>query len=144
MNEPRAAIDRDQPTTATTTREAWRIEWPVWSETTVTTAVLLWRAASDTHASASSEENKLDATDDNYRRQADMTAAVEEHGTLRSYANLWSAASACSMGTRHSMTCSKKSKHRGTERSLSTRASPSHMMVQAPTHWSRVTDQENQ
>ena len=35
------------------------------------------RAAPDTHASDSSEANKLDATDSNYRRQADVPAAVD-------------------------------------------------------------------
>ena len=54
-----------------------RIEKPIWSETTVTTAVLPWRAASNayvpparkraayhTDASASCEEKQVDATDE--------------------------------------------------------------------------------
>ena len=34
------------------------------------------RAVSDTHASVSSDENNLNATDDDHKRQADVPAAV--------------------------------------------------------------------
>ena len=60
--------------------EAWRSEQPVWSETAVTIAFLPRRAAYDTDASAScEEENKVDAADGKttYRRQADVPAAVD-------------------------------------------------------------------
>ena len=71
-------------------RETWRIRWPVSSETTVTTAVLPWRAASDAcvqpparNARLTTQMRQKQSRRDrryDYRRQDDVPP---EHGTLR-------------------------------------------------------------
>ena len=98
-------------------REAWRIEQPVWSETTETTAFLALARGFDRICAASSEakQSRRDRRV-NYRRQDDVprggrwsTAHCRPpvpNSALR--------ASACSMGARHSMTCSEKT-HTHTE-----------------------------
>ena len=67
------------------------------------------RAASDTDASASCEENQTRRDRRfNDRRQADVPAAVDGHGTLRPYAKCWCAACTCSREQKPTRTCSKK------------------------------------
>ena len=96
--------DRDPPTTATSNSQLGRGQCERTSRSsTVTTAVLPWRTASDTHVPASSEEHNLDATNDGHERPRQWT-----RGTWRFCVKFWRAASTCSMGTGHSVTCSKK------------------------------------
>ena len=89
---------------------------------TTTTAVLPWRATSDTHTYADSNEER--AAYDRHEPASGKSPQWTWRGTPRYCGKFWSAASTCSMVTRHSMT----------ESSLSTRASSSHMMVQASAH----------
>ena len=54
-------------------------------------------------------QNKVDVTDElTTGGKTTCPRPSMELGTLRPCAKFWCAASACSMGTRHSMTCSKK------------------------------------
>ena len=108
--------------------EAFRIERPFWSETTVTTAVLPWRAASNAYVQPPArnarlttqmrqppvrKENKLDATDD--KAPSGKTTCPRpsmEHGTLRPYAKCWCAVCTCS--TRYDTLQRKREQRHGT------------------------------
>ena len=61
-----------------------------------------------THMRQSSEENKLDATDDIPPGGKNVPTAVDGAWHIALHAEFWCAASTCSMGTKHFMTCSKK------------------------------------
>ena len=119
--------------------EAWRIEQPVWSETTVTTAVLRWRAV-DMDASASCEEKSRRDRRFNYRRQADVPAAVD--GAWHHCAPVPKSRvrrTRARVEQKPTRTCffffkKKKRTHKGTGRSLYPHASSSHMMVQGLRH----------
>ena len=90
-------------------------------------------------------KNKLDTTDDitTCGKRACPSPKME-HGTLRPYAKCWCAASTCSMEQKPRGRVQRKRTHRGTGRSLSTRASSSDMMTQAPAHWCWVRDHGDQ
>ena len=104
--------------------EACRIQWPRWPDTTVNFCSFCPGARLWTHVcslqrgtrgfqhrcvSTPEKQNKVDATDElTTGGKTTCPRPSMEHGTLRPCAKFWCAASACSMGTRHFMTYSKK------------------------------------